>query len=124
MTEGTKVRMSAKLKESLSRNDSAEHVREFGNCIGVVLGPTDYKSCLGPEVDVRWLSSNLRYAYHPDDLEVCLLPPSAQKCGCPNVPGDHLWGSDPRCEGYDHHCDACHAGKMCTAAPCKFDSAT
>jgi hypothetical protein len=48
----------------------AAHVREFGSCTGVVLGLTAYKSCLGPEIDVRWFPSGLRYAYHPDDLEI------------------------------------------------------
>ena len=48
---------------------SAEHVAEFGDCVGIVQGLTDYGSRQGPEVDVRWQPSNLRYAYHPDELE-------------------------------------------------------
>jgi hypothetical protein len=58
---------------------SAEHVVEFGECIGVVQGPTDYNNCkpgepgydlakVGPELDVRWLPSNFRFAYSPRDL--------------------------------------------------------
>lgn len=58
------------------------HEREFGNCEGVVQGLVDYNGGLkpgqpgydsnrvGPEVDVRWKPSNLRYAYHPEDLEI------------------------------------------------------
>jgi hypothetical protein len=58
---------------------SAGHVAEFGECEGVVLGPTDYNNAkpgesgydsakVGPEVDVRWEPSRLRYAYDPDEL--------------------------------------------------------
>lgn len=55
---------------------STTHVEEFGECTGVVLGLTNYNnhfeefddSKVGPEVDVRWQTSNLRYAYHPDNL--------------------------------------------------------
>ena len=61
--------MSERFKEALRANDSREHVEEFGDCVGVVQGPTDYGSQQGPEVDVRWQPSNLRYAYHPDNLE-------------------------------------------------------
>lgn len=56
-------------------------VREFGRCVGVVECPTDYNNVnpghpdydpdkVGPEVDVRWLPSCLRYAYDPADLEL------------------------------------------------------
>lgn len=59
---------------------STAHVEEFGDCVGIVQGPTDYNQCaptdagydpakIGPEVDVRWQPSNLRYAYHPSELE-------------------------------------------------------
>jgi hypothetical protein len=58
-----------------------QHVREFGRCVGMVLGLLDYNNCkpgdpdydsskLGPEVDVRWQPSNLRYGYDPEDLEI------------------------------------------------------
>lgn len=60
-------------------NCSTAHVEEFGDCVGVVQGPTDFNNVprtdpawdpekVGPEVDVRWQPSNLRYAYDPDDL--------------------------------------------------------
>jgi hypothetical protein len=100
MNKGDRVRMSEGLKAKL-RGDclpgkhagatsdlggdscfdcSTEHVEEFGGCVGVIQGPTDYNNCkpdahdydpakVGPEVDVRWEPSNLRYAYLPEDLE-------------------------------------------------------
>lgn len=61
---GTRVRMSAALKERLAVN-SAEHVEEFGECVGVVIGQAEGD---WPEVDVRWEPSGLRYAYLPSDL--------------------------------------------------------
>lgn len=75
-----KVRMSKALKEKLKANNSFEHVKEFGNCTGVIEGLVDYNSVkpgetgydpskVGPEVNVRWKPSNLRYAYSLDDLD-------------------------------------------------------
>ena len=60
---------------------STAHIEEFGNCIGVVEGLIDYNNIapdhhdydpkkIGPEWDVRWQPSNLRYAYASEDLEV------------------------------------------------------
>lgn len=63
-----KVRMSQALKDRLRAKGSSEHVAEFGACVGQVEGLVDYGSAKGPEVDVRWEPSGLRYAYHPDDL--------------------------------------------------------
>lgn len=60
--------MSPALKKALRRNKSGAHVKEFGHCIGIVQGPTDYGTQKGPEVDVRWQPSNLRYAYAPEQL--------------------------------------------------------
>lgn len=68
MKPGTKVRMSQDLKNGLRSNDCGQHVDEFGDCVGIVQGPVDYGTSEGPEVDVRWQPSNLRYAYHPDQL--------------------------------------------------------
>ncbi|HEX4513526.1 MAG TPA: hypothetical protein VH054_08320 [Polyangiaceae bacterium] len=59
---------------------SREHVREFGHCIGIVDGPIDWNDVgpghpaydpakLGPEIDVRWQPSNLRYGYDPECFE-------------------------------------------------------
>lgn len=68
MTPGTKVRMSDEHKQQLIVNDCNDHVEEFGECVGVVEGLVDWNGHKGPEVDVRWQPSNLRYAYHPDSL--------------------------------------------------------
>lgn len=59
---------------------STEHVKEFGDCIGIVGNLVDYNNCkpgdrrwdfhkIGPEVEVRWQPDNLVYHYHPDYLE-------------------------------------------------------
>lgn len=65
VTPGTRVRMSAALRARLAV-DSAEHVAEFGQSFGVVIGHAEGD---WPEVDVRWEPSGLRYAYLPGDLE-------------------------------------------------------
>lgn len=70
MKPGTRVKMSQRLKDALKRNGSSDHVHEFGNCVGIVQGPVNYGTQVGPEVDVRWQPSNLRYAYHTDQLDV------------------------------------------------------
>lgn len=68
MKPGTKVKMSEDLKIRLRLNDCDDHVDEFGDCVGLVEGPTDYGTSKGPELDVRWQPSNLRYAYDPKHL--------------------------------------------------------
>jgi hypothetical protein len=68
--------MSEGLKRRLRANGSGAHVDEFGKCIGIVQGPTNYGLRQGPEVDVRWLPSRLRYGYKPEDL-VLVDPASA-----------------------------------------------
>lgn len=55
---------------STGRYHQRWHVREFGRCVGVVLGPVDFGTQLGPEVDVRWEPSGLKYGYEPEDLEL------------------------------------------------------
>lgn len=67
---GKKVRMKKSLKKQMRANGCSEHIDEFGDCVGIVEGLVDYGSFQGPEVDVRWLPSKLRYGYNPDDLEV------------------------------------------------------
>lgn len=80
---GDRVRMSERLKDHLRLNheslvsrgvieaDAVSHVDEFGGCVGVVEGPCDYGGGrLGPEVDVRWEPSGLRYGYPPSLLDV------------------------------------------------------
>lgn len=78
IARGTQVRMSETLKASLIANGCADHVEEFGDWVGTVDGPTDYGAHSGPEVDVRWQPSGLRYAYAPEHLETtcarCLRP--------------------------------------------------
>lgn len=90
MEPGTRVRMSERLKAKLrgkcgvagkhvgpfDPEDGKEcwgcstpHVEEFGTCVGIVEGLADFGTQKGPEVDVRWQPSNLRYAYLPEDLD-------------------------------------------------------
>ena len=68
MKRGTRVRMSKGLKEQLKRTGCGDHVHEFGDRVGIVSGPVNYGTQLGPEVDVVWQPDNLRYAYKPEDL--------------------------------------------------------
>lgn len=93
MKKGTRVRMSEELKRALrgkcgeagrhlgpfdpGEGDdpggdcwgcSSPHVEEFGDCVGIVEGLVDFGTSKGPEVNVRWLPSKLRYGYHPDQL--------------------------------------------------------
>jgi len=71
MEKGTRGRMSAAFKERFVKNrHNIAHIREFGECVGIVQGLTDFGKQKGPEVDVRWQPSNLRYAYLPEELEV------------------------------------------------------
>lgn len=63
MKPGDVVRMNAACKRALFKTGSHDHVREFGRCYGVVLGLTDYGNQQGPEWDVRWQPSDLRYTY-------------------------------------------------------------
>ena len=46
---------------------SLGHVEEFGECVGTVESLVDYNS---PEFNVRWKPKKLRYAYHPNTLEL------------------------------------------------------
>ncbi len=69
MTPGTVVRMSASLRRALRANGSREHVSEFGGCSGIVVGPAYFgNGVYGPEVDVYWIPSLLKYAYSPSEL--------------------------------------------------------
>lgn len=68
---GDKVKMSNTLKKQLMKNGSEEHVDEFGDCIGIVIGYIDYNNdgendpdkIYYDEFDVRWMPSNLKYGY-------------------------------------------------------------
>lgn len=71
MRPGTKVKMSEAFKKALIDNDCNEHVEEFGNCIGVVVGLADYgNGILGPDIDIYWQPSNLEYRYEPKSLVI------------------------------------------------------
>jgi hypothetical protein len=60
---------------------SGHHILEFGGCVGVVEGLLDYNNVpkdhpdydvakIGPEWNVRWAPSQLRYAYGVEDLVI------------------------------------------------------
>jgi hypothetical protein len=74
---GHYVMMMPSLIANLYSNGSKNHALEFKNSVGVVVGATNYndpnssiidKSKFGPEVDVKWLPSMLRYSYLPGEL--------------------------------------------------------
>ncbi len=76
MTEAFKRRMLETGTE-LAREGNIAHVKEFGRCVGTVEELVDYNKPgekdpvkVGPEINVRWLPTKLRYCYHPDDLEL------------------------------------------------------
>lgn len=73
MKPGDIVRMNAACKKALFKTGSHDHVKEFGRCVGTVEGLTDYGTQKGPEFDVRWQPSKLRYAYAQEDLQVMTL---------------------------------------------------
>lgn len=68
MTKGALVKMSEELKRIMRGNGSGAHIDEFGDCVGIVQGHVVVNGIKWPEVDVRWLPSNLKYAYPPDLL--------------------------------------------------------
>lgn len=68
---GDVVQMSEDFMKGLKSNGSAEHVEEFGDCLGIVEGLTHYgNGTFGPELEVRWYPSKLHYAYHPIHLKL------------------------------------------------------
>ena len=69
MKKGDKVKMSEGLKEAMRQNGSKEHIKEFGECIGIVEGITyENEDGTDVDVDVRWQPSNLRYGYSINSL--------------------------------------------------------
>jgi len=79
---GDEVKMSEEYKSKMMVN-SAEHIQEFGDLVGVVEGLVDYNNVepghpnhhphmMGPELEVRWripgYQHGLRYSYMPEDL--------------------------------------------------------
>lgn len=89
MTEAYKARMREPCTTHVPGTEATDgcwrchpptHLDELGDCVGIVLGPVDHDNvpstdptwnprAVGPEVDVRWQPSNLRYAYDPTELE-------------------------------------------------------
>lgn len=67
---GDVVKMTAAFKKRIKnpKKGSPDHLKEFGSCHGIVDGPVDYGTQKGPELDVRWQPSGLRYAYAAKDL--------------------------------------------------------
>ena len=78
LKRGDLVRMNYKFKSIMKAKYSIDgsvsswrHIKEFGRCIGVIQGLVDWgNGKFGPEYDVRWKPSKLRYCYHPDNLDI------------------------------------------------------
>lgn len=70
MEKGTLVKMSEEFKAQMINSESKEHIEEFGECIGVVLGKVYPDLEDADEIDVRWYPSNLKYAYYPNNLTI------------------------------------------------------
>ena len=56
---------------------SSGHADEFQGCIGLTEGLVNWNkpgesdpTKFGPELEVRWIESKLRYAYAPEQLEI------------------------------------------------------
>ncbi len=70
MKEGTKVKMKNSFKQKLLKNGSEDHILEFGDCTGIVIGLTHPELPGVDDVAVRWQPSGLRYNYSPSDLKI------------------------------------------------------
>jgi hypothetical protein len=84
LKRGDLVRMTHQFKSLMSvgqwvdgedgrhwRPNSRAHIKEFGRKIGVVLGLVDWgNGNIGPEYDVRWKHTKLKYAYAQEDLQI------------------------------------------------------
>lgn len=81
---GDKVCMTELLKEEFRANLCEDHVQEFGDCVGTVIGLTDFGDRVGPELDIEWDPSGVRYSYWPEDLkpvdEECQSRRSMSRC--------------------------------------------
>ena len=74
LQQGDQVKLTTYFKDMLNANDCADHIKEFGECIGTVEELVDYGTRLGPEVNVRWQPIGLSYAYCPyQDLTKILI---------------------------------------------------
>ena len=73
LKRGDLVRMTHQFKSLMKSGQSFSklHIKEFGRCVGMVLGPVDWANgTFGPEIDVRWKPSGLRYMYSIESLQV------------------------------------------------------
>ena len=65
---GDRVRMTEAFKKNMIARGCADHIEEFGDCEGIVEGPT-YPHADCDEVDVKWLPFGTKFAYFPINLE-------------------------------------------------------
>ena len=65
---GMRVRMTAEFKRELEQSNCQDHVREFGDCIGIVEGSM-FDGHPELEWDVRWQPSGLKYGYAAHHVE-------------------------------------------------------
>jgi hypothetical protein len=94
MEPGTQVMMTEDFKSLMRANGSRGHIDEFGACVGIVEGLLDYNNPgsphdprkVGPELDVRWQPSNLRYGYHPENLRIVAKSIQSWRCSSASRP--------------------------------------
>ena len=67
---GVKVKLTEVYKRKMIASGCAEHIYEFGDSVGVIVGPT-YPHADCEEVDVSWLPFGIKFSYFPKDLEIC-----------------------------------------------------
>lgn len=81
MTHTFKSMMNAQILKATDgtqlarKNPKKPHplIKECGRCVGVVEGLVDWgdgRGRVGPEYDVRWKPSGLRYMYDAKDLQI------------------------------------------------------
>ena len=65
MAEEIKTGDTVKMSEWFKTDnpECKEHIEEFGECEGIVEDLIDYGTAKGPEYNVKWLPSGLRYGY-------------------------------------------------------------
>lgn len=75
MGKGDIVKMSWTLRFKLLFRGNFRHLFEFGFRKGIVEDFVNYnnenenlKAKIGPEINIRWLPSKLRYCYLPEEL--------------------------------------------------------
>jgi hypothetical protein len=116
--------MTAAAKRLMRERGDNAHVVEFGECVGVVECLTDYNNCkpgepgydvakVGPEVDVRWQPSNLRYGYDTKALES-----HVSDCAVVDVFGRIVCGGTYTCPRCEHEFGWCIGAADDTPALC------